>query len=79
MIKEVKLMQRHDVLDKILKEQGRAQAWLAKKLGVSKATVNSWAKGKARCPDKYKPQVAKLLGVSVEELFFKEVKSREKW
>lgn len=53
---------------KLRKENRMSQENLAEKLGVSAQAVSKWENGQS-CPDiSLLPQIAKLLGVSVDEL-----------
>lgn len=57
-------------LKRTLQEQGRTTTWLVKQLGVSLTTGYQWTSGKAVPVDSRKTEISKLLGISVEELFF---------
>ena len=50
------------------KEQGLTQGQLAELLGISQQLVAFYEKGQRRVPIELLPEVARLLGVSVEEL-----------
>jgi transcriptional regulator with XRE-family HTH domain len=52
----------------IRKEQGTTQAQLAEWLGVSQQTVNAYEVGRRRMVASALPTLARLLGVSLEEL-----------
>lgn len=47
---------------------GMTQAQVAKALGVTKATVNDWEHGRFAPRGKRLPQIAKLLGCTVDEI-----------
>lgn len=55
-------------LKKLLKERDIHGAQVARKLGVSRAMVSYWARGKAVPRTKYLPALAELLNVSIETL-----------
>lgn len=57
-------------LKRTLQEQGRTTTWLVKQLGVSLTTGYQWTSGKTAPTDSRKTEISKLLGVSIEELFF---------
>ena len=44
-----------------LKEQGRSQRWLAKKMGVHYQTINRWVNGKEWFSSEQKKQFDQLL------------------
>lgn len=57
------------VLRKVRKSRGVTQVQLADKLGVTQATVARYEKGIMTPEVKRVTQIAKILGVSVQELF----------
>jgi DNA-binding XRE family transcriptional regulator len=57
-------------LKQTLQEQGRTTTWLANQLEVSRTTAHSWTSGKTKPEDHRKETISKLLGISIEELFF---------
>ena len=57
-------------LKQTLQAQGRTTTWLVRQLGVSLTTGYQWTSGKMAPTDDRKIQISKLLGVSIEELFF---------
>jgi len=60
-----------DNLDQILKSRGIKQSWLAKKLGVTRESVNHWVKGKNQPGTKNLKKIAEILNISLDEFFFK--------
>lgn len=57
-------------LKQALKEQGRTTVWLAQQLKVTPTTGYHWTNGKTHPNDWQKREISKLLGVSIEVLFF---------
>lgn len=54
---------------RVMQEQGRQVAWLARQLGVSRATLYLWADGIHPAPSREAEQVGRLLGVPAADLF----------
>lgn len=52
---------------KRLEAEERTQAWLARRVGVSKQLVNMWVLGRIPTPAHRLEQVAAILDVTVEE------------
>jgi predicted transcriptional regulator len=48
-------------LNRILKERGIKQTWIADKLNVSRGLVNQWVKEVNPIPEKYKIELKSLL------------------
>ena len=48
---------------------GWTQARLARKLGISRATVAMWETGKSRPRYDMLPKIARLLGCTIDELY----------
>lgn len=46
----------------------RSQAWLARRLGVSRSLVNQWMLGRTPAPSERQRQVAGLLDIRADEL-----------
>ncbi len=59
-------------LYKILQKKSMSQTELASKLGVSRQRVNRWVQGINYPNKKYIREISAILGVSIEELFYKE-------
>ena len=59
-------------LEKILKEKGVKQAWLAKKINKSPAELDRWLKGKRIPTYENMCKIAKAVNVPVEDIFFNE-------
>jgi DNA-binding XRE family transcriptional regulator len=59
-------------LDKALVNEGRTNKWLATQLSVTHESVSIWRNGRYSPSDRNKIKIAKLLGVSVQELFYEE-------
>jgi putative transcriptional regulator len=59
-------------LEKILKDKGIKQVWLAREIRKSPAELNRWLKGKRTPSYENMRKIAKVLRVSVEEIFFDE-------
>ena len=57
-------------LKEILNEKGIKQDWVARKLGVTKQTVSLWVLGKNEPGGRNLYNLAKLLDVEIEEIFF---------
>ena len=57
-------------LEKILKDKGIKQVWLAREIRKSPAELNRWLKGKRRPSYENMIKIAKALNISVEEIFF---------
>ena len=51
------------------KEKGITQTFLASKLGVKQNTVAQWESGKRNPPAAKLPDLARLLGCTVDDLF----------
>ena len=58
-----------------LMEMERTQAWLARKLGLTQATISRWLNGNAPWPmsPRRLPQIAEVLGLTVEDLTEQEI------
>ena len=65
MCKERKKMQ---ILSDILKFEERSVAWLSRKIGVSRACVSHWLKGKTIPSELNKMKIASLLGIDKNKL-----------
>jgi len=59
---------------RLRKEEGITQVQLAELLGTSQQTITAYEVGRRRVPVSSLPKIAKLLGVSVEELIGEEAK-----
>lgn len=59
-------------LEKILKDKGIKQIWLAREIRKSPAELNRWLKGKRMPSYENMAKIAKALSISVEEIFFNE-------
>lgn len=59
-------MQPHEILARAVDEQGRRQAWIAERMGVSESTVSLWLAGKRELPEARRLEMAALLGVAEE-------------
>lgn len=55
-------------LKRVLREQGRKQAWLAGRIGVDEATLSRYVNG-LHVPDAKRLLIAEALEVPVAELF----------
>lgn len=53
---------------RLRKEEGITQVKLAEQLGTSQQTITAYEVGRRRVPVSSLPKIAKLLGVSIEEL-----------
>ena len=60
-------------LEKILKERGVKQVWLAEKINKSPAELNRWLKGKVTPAYENMCKISKTLNVPVEDIFFNDV------
>ena len=60
-------------LEKILKEKGIKQVWLAKKINKSPAELNRWLKGKIIPSYENMCKISKTINIPVEEIFFNDV------
>lgn len=58
-------------LGKLRREKGLTQTFIASKLGVKQNTVAQWESGKRNPPAAKLPELARLLGCTVDELFEK--------
>lgn len=58
-------------LKQALEDQGRSGIWLAKIACVTPGTAYNWINGRTKPDDLRKPIVAKAVGISVQELFFR--------
>jgi DNA-binding transcriptional regulator YdaS (Cro superfamily) len=45
----------------------RSQAWLARRLGVSRSLVNQWMLGRVAIPTERRQQVIDVMGIAVPE------------
>ncbi len=52
-----------------LKERGLTGVALARRIGVADSLVSHWRKGRIYVPEKYREQIARMLGVPAEQLF----------
>lgn len=52
----------------LLKEKDITGAQLGRRIGVSRALVSAWMRGKSVPRTPYVPKIAEALGVSVEEI-----------
>ncbi|MHB8278538.1 MAG: helix-turn-helix transcriptional regulator [Candidatus Humimicrobiaceae bacterium] len=57
-------------LEKILKERGIKQVWLAEKINKSPAELNRWLKGKRIPAYENMCKISKALNIPVEDIFF---------
>jgi transcriptional regulator with XRE-family HTH domain len=55
-------------LKKIMEQRGISQSSLAKSLGISRASVNAWAKGSATPSLDNLKRIGELLGIAVDEI-----------
>jgi transcriptional regulator with XRE-family HTH domain len=55
-------------LARILRKGGKSQSWLAEEMRVHPGTISRWVTGKRPIPDYRLPALAKILGVSEDEL-----------
>ncbi|MCL6087771.1 MAG: helix-turn-helix transcriptional regulator [Actinobacteria bacterium] len=60
-------------LEKILKEKGIKQVWLAKKIGKSPAELNRWLKGKRTPSYENMCKISKAISIPVEQIFFNDL------
>lgn len=60
-------------LEKILKEKGIKQVWLAKKIGKSPAELNRWLKGKRIPAYENMCKISRAINIPVEDIFFNDV------
>lgn len=56
-------------LAQALAEQGRKKSWLAEALDVDRSTITRWVKGETTPRPFRRNEIARLLGLSVRELF----------
>jgi len=56
-------------LARVLSEQGRKKSWLAEALEVDRSTITRWVKGETTPRHFRRSEIARLLGLSVRELF----------
>jgi transcriptional regulator with XRE-family HTH domain len=59
---------------RLRKDEGITQVQLAEQLGTSQQTITAYEVGRRRVPVSALPRIAKLLGVSIEELIGEEAK-----
>jgi transcriptional regulator with XRE-family HTH domain len=59
---------------RLRKDEGITQVQLAELLGTSQQTITAYEVGRRRVPVSSLPKIAKLLGVSIEELIGEEAK-----
>ncbi|MCX6346793.1 MAG: helix-turn-helix transcriptional regulator [Actinobacteria bacterium] len=57
-------------LEKILKERGIKQVWLAERINKSPSELNRWLKGKRIPAYKNMCKISKALNIPVEDIFF---------
>jgi putative transcriptional regulator len=55
-------------LSKILKEQGRSQAFLSKEMGKTPNTINNWCRNVTQFSLPEAAKLSSILGVGLEEL-----------
>jgi putative transcriptional regulator len=60
-------------LEKILKERGIKQVWLADKINKSPAELSRWLKGKRTPTYENMCKISKALNIPVEDIFFNDV------
>ncbi len=53
----------------VLAHQGRSQAWLARKLRVSRQSIHHWIHGKEAVPRARQAQIAVTLGINAVDYF----------
>lgn len=56
-------------IGEIIEKQGRRRPWVAKEIGVSRTSLRNWELGEAMIPYDKARLLAKVLGVSMEELY----------
>lgn len=56
-------------VDRVLDQQGRSRAWLAREAGVSASYASLMLDGKRPLTDDFKAAAAKALGVPIDILF----------
>jgi putative transcriptional regulator len=56
-------------LDELIKEQGLKKGYIAKQVGVSPQTISSWVSDKSRPQLEQAIVLAKVLGVSIEDIW----------
>jgi len=57
-------------LEKILRESNISQSDLAREVGVDKSLMNKWVKGRHVPSAHFMTKVAKVLGMTEQEIFF---------
>ncbi|MCB0476756.1 MAG: helix-turn-helix transcriptional regulator [Crocinitomicaceae bacterium] len=65
-------------LSEILKEQGRTQAYLSRKMGKSPNTVNNWCRNNTKITLADAKLISEILNCSMEDLLLEEDKKEEK-
>lgn len=60
-------------LEKILKEKGIKQVWLAKKINKSPAELNRWLKGKRIPSYENMCKISKAINIPLEDIFFNNI------
>ena len=63
-------MARRDQLDAAIKEAGHTQSSVSRALGISRTMINSYVRGATEPTVSTAVQIARLLGRTVEELFW---------
>ena len=63
---------------RLRKDEGITQVQLAEQLGTSQQTITAYEVGRRRVPVSSLPRIAKLLGLSVEELIGEDPKPAER-
>jgi DNA-binding XRE family transcriptional regulator len=56
-------------LKRLLEEEGRSQAWLARRLEVRRQTVQAWCNGIHAPSEARQREIAEILRQNVEDLF----------
>jgi hypothetical protein len=54
---------------RLLQEQGRSQAWLARKLRVRPQSVGAWVRAEEPCPRNRQAQIALHLSIAAADFF----------
>lgn len=58
-------------LKKILNERGLKQMWVAKKLGVTQATISNWVRGKGYPTPAHLIALCELLNINLEDIVYR--------
>ena len=56
------------MLEKVLKEKDLSYAWLSRRLGVGRSTVQRWVVNNMKPKEKYHSAIAQALGLTEEEV-----------